>query len=252
MMKRVFVLLVTVILVALFAACSDDDDDKSSGPVLAPEQVLTVTQVEIPSALSKASDPKVKEAVDWIRTANALAETMAPMLRPQADGAGARPAGPRLASAVSDTVVWNWHPYAELQATLTWWECDTAYHWILSWDGTAQIGGEHLVFNDFKLVEATESKDGTLGFWFVYGIEYSPDPIFQWEWHIDASGNFSLTAGVPDEGWYIVLEVNSDDTGTISYFEDNQIELRAIWNADGSGQWWEYENGSLIDSGSWV
>lgn len=248
MAKRLLVLLIALIAVVIVAACSDDDDDSSTGPVLAPEQVLQVTQVDIPSALAKASDPKVKEVVDWIRAANALAEGMAPMLIPQSDGTG-KP-GPTPSMMVGDTVIWTWHPYPTLQATMTWWESDTAYHWTLNWTGYAEINGEELAFNDYELLEAMETKDGMLGFWFVNDIEYSPDPIFQWEWQIDGSGNFHLTAGIPDE-WYIELSINSDDTGTVSYYEDDTLKLQADWYDDGSGQWWEYAGGSVVDSGSW-
>ncbi len=247
MAKRVLVLLAALILVALLAACSDDEDKQPTGPQIAPEQVLQMTQVQIPPALVKADDPKVKEVVNWIRAANALAETMAPMLRPQRDDAGTRATAPNLASG--DTC-WTWHPYSTLISTLCWWESDSAYHWSLTWDGTIDFGGDTATFDDYTVVVAMEKKDLSHGYWYVSGTDDDQLVVFEWEWWQEPDGDFRLMAVVPDE-WYIDLRVHADGSGEVGYYEDGQLELGAEWYADGSGQWWEYDSGVLVDSGSW-
>jgi len=89
--------------------------------------------------------------------------------------------------------------------------------------------------------------------------EYKPlttNIAMQWEWNIDAQGvyTFVMTSFV-DGGGKIEITVNPDESGTLEFYEevsDNYaLTLKVVWQSDGSGQWWTYENGTETDSGGW-
>ncbi len=73
-------------------------------------------------------------------------------------------------------------------------------------------------------------------------------------WNIDSSNVYHLVYEAPEEG-RIEITVNPDESGSVTYYEWNGsafvMVFKAVWNTDGSGEWWTYENGVQTGHGTW-
>jgi hypothetical protein len=50
---------------------------------------------------------------------------------------------------------------------------------------------------------------------------------------------------------YLIYQDVPGQQGNMTLFIDNIIDLKIIWQNDGSGFWEQYENNAVVDSGSW-
>ena len=103
-----------------------------------------------------------------------------------------------------------------------------------------------------------ELKDGSSGYANYY-MDCSTEIVLEWSWETNSEDvfNFVLITHGDNEGNVIDITSNPNGSGEIkaSTFTNSPtiltIDYRAVWNADGSGQWWTYTNGIVTDTKEW-
>lgn len=238
-------MIVSVCLIGI-AGCSDDDNPAGSGNgAEAPE--FSIVTVSVPDAMTQSSDPMAQLTVSYVAFANTFSSWFSFFTPPAGAAKVAAPAG------AHDGAPWvfTWSEDG-LTVTLTITEDSENYTWSVVLDGT---DGE-TTYDDFTLIDAAASKDGSGGSLVIY------DPATQssaldWTWNQASGGpyNFLMTS-YDSEGFQIALTVNLDESGDLEYrMGDGAVFVRIFrseWQSDGSGDWWNYADGEIVDSGSWM
>ncbi|WP_456439755.1 hypothetical protein, partial [Caldithrix abyssi] len=107
-------------------------------------------------------------------------------------------------------------------------------------------------YNNFVMYEAWQNLDGTYGKLVVYDPEYQ-NISTEWTWVQDDQGVITVTFINHYDQSKIIVTQNQDLSGTLEVYENNILTMKISWNADGSGNWWTYDDdGTLTGSGSWT
>jgi len=139
-----------------------------------------------------------------------------------------------------------------LTITLTVTEEGTNWVWDVVLDGT---DGEY-TYDNWLSIHAEQAKDCNSGQLMIY-MPVTTEICLEWSWSVDAEGvyTFVMTSYYEEEGLKVEITVNPDNSGELElYTKVGEIYLRtfrAVWQTDGSGQWWTYVGGLQTDSGSW-
>lgn len=236
---------VTLFLFSFMVSCSDKDDTEPQDQQTQQAPTIETQVVELPEAMTQSNDPGATQATIYVNMANAFVGWSSLMVPPEKSVA--------LKSVMDgDPWVYTWD-YSEgndvYSITLTINETSTEYMWTMVINGTV----DGMVLNDFMYMEASELLDGSSGTfvmydWDTYGIGMMVS------WSTDSNGVYTAVFEVPNE---IKIETisNPDGSGSVKFYEfyetEYMLEFHAEWTAAGTGQWWEYYMGELIDEGFW-
>jgi hypothetical protein len=246
-MKKQRLVLFTILstmLILFLGSCSkdDDNDDQNQNQQKAPQMEVNV--VEVPQAMLESTDPGAQQAVMFINMSNAFVGWSSMMIPPQKSGA--------YKSLKDGPWVYTWD-FSEgannYTITLTINETSTQLEWTMVINGT--IDGMTLV--DFLYMEATELLDGSAGSFIMYDPEEQGIGIMV-SWSINSTDVYTCAFEIPND---IKIETtsNPDGSGSILVYEFYETEyflsFQAEWTAAGTGQWWEYYMGELVDQGVW-
>lgn len=237
-------MIVGVCLIGL-VGCSDDDNPTGTGNgAEAPE--FSIINVSVPDAMVQSSDPMAQLAVSYVSLANSIS-TWTGFFTPPAGAAKlVAPAG-----VADGPWVYTWSEEG-LTVTLTITESSQNYMWSVVFDGT---DGE-TTYDNFTFIDAAASKDGSSGSLVIYD-PMTESPALDWTWSETSSGvyNFLMTS-YDSEGFQIALTVNADKSGTLEFRMSDGSSFEPLfgseWQSDGSGDWWNYADGEITDSGSWM
>lgn len=106
-----------------------------------------------------------------------------------------------------------------------------------------------VVYDNWVAIEGQVSADKKSGYWIFYE-EGSQTPASTWNWTLDDSGN--RTTVVQADETKIVHVNNSDGSGSVRIYDNEQLLFEAEWKADRSGWWKIYDDdGSLVREGTW-
>lgn len=165
-----------------------------------------------------------------------------------------------------NAVVSLWDPFRSLPATRegnSWKWTYTAGGVTYTYTGTKQADGSVQWrytmngggYNNWTVLEGSTSGDGKSGSFKAYE-ENSTRIDVELSWSTTAANVLTgiwkdYENGILDER--IELVNNPDNSGELKlYNRQNVLTLRILWQANGSGQWWEYnDNGVQTGSGSW-
>jgi hypothetical protein len=243
-------LLATMLLVLAFAltGCSDDDDDNPTNPGNggddAPE-FMGVEAVTLPQAMQDSTDPYAIMASSYVNQINLIAGYSTIFTPPS-----------NKAAADGPPWVWTWTYNDDVQnvtVTLTADEVDGFYTWEMVYDGTV----DGMTFNDAVVYRARQAVDGSSGdFWLHDIYEGSGEVLIEWHWTSSgADTDFEMIAWSGNESIRIVMSFKGDTSGDVDIFEGSAgnwvIQYHFEWTEAGTGSWAEYENGQLVDSGTW-
>ncbi len=151
---------------------------------------------------------------------------------------------------------WTW-TYSVQGFTATWTATSTSsgYDWKLVYNGTLSGSGSSQTFNNWTVINGSESSDGKTGSWTIY---YPNTTIagYQVTWSTNSSGTLTGTIVANDTTGALqakyVFTNNSDKSGELKMYTGTQLTLDATWTSSGSGQYTEWdEHGNLVASGSW-
>lgn len=113
---------------------------------------------------------------------------------------------------------------------------------------------------DFQeLIYAEETKDDLRnGYMEIFGADPSDSDlgntaVFRYTWTEATDGSFEFTASSDLGGYLLTIDVNSDQSGELSYTIDGDLIYEATWNAAGTAGTYTYYDGegNVEDSGNW-
>lgn len=124
------------------------------------------------------------------------------------------------------------------------------YSWKLTFNGTSDSAS----YVNWLALEGTSSADGKTGTWKLYANNTN---LLQGEytWQRNDDGSLAGTIRQYNNGTEqtrIEAKNNSDNSGQVTVYSKNNLSYKAIWQSDGTGQWWQYDStGSIVHQGTW-
>lgn len=233
-----FLMIAFFSLLIVFTGCKKDDE---GDPSEAPE--FKTRTIEVPPTMQNSDDIGAQQATAYIGLANGYAN-MGAMMTP--------PGKSTLVTNLKDGTPWTYtwevsDAAGTFSVTLTVREDSQMYIW--EFKITGNIDGINV--NDFVYMRGTEYKDGSQGSLEMWDLE-NGDLLFSWSW-TDSDGVFTLELLFPDS-FKMLMTVYPDGSGTMDYYTwINQwvLEFRVSWTAAGTGEWWQYQNGAVVEQGFW-
>jgi hypothetical protein len=240
--KGLSVALLGALVIALAVSCSKSTEPNGNGDAPAWEG----DTIGVPAAMANSQDPQAQMAMAWINMANAIGGFTG-MFEPPEQAT----ISPSIQGIQDETWEYSWTNNG-LTVTLTITETSDRYTWEVKYDGT---DGTY-VYDNWVFIEAEGMKDASSMWLKVY------EPVTtllssEWVWTYDGSTVecvfTSYYQGIPQ--MKVEITSNSDLSGEINVYEyvgtSWLLDWRAVWAADGSGQWWDYEAGVLVNQGTW-
>lgn len=236
-------------LLAITGCSSDDDPTAPGGTDEAPAFAIGGDQtVDLPTTLEESSDPIAQAIVGFMTQVNTLSAM---------GGTFAVPPGATESKNKDNTWTYTWtvtEGAANLTVVMVVTETDDSYSWALSFNGTDGEG----TYNDFLIYRAEQAKDDSWGSFVFYDFGGDPeDVIFRWDWATDDLGVFTMTmvGGSGVEAARTVFVVMPTGAGSLDIEEWGGSDwipvLHYDWNTMGTGSYAIYEDGELIESGTW-
>lgn len=236
------IIILTLATVLIVAACSKKDNNPVT-PTTEEAPQLNLQNITVPDAMQQSSDMHAQTVVVYMQMANIFVSSMAGYINPPSD----------LGPATRQGNVWeyNWTLDA-LKVIVRITDDSDQFSWVTQFQGS----DANYTYQNWIAYRATQSKDAKSGSFTVYAPNTTL-VIGEYTWNLDDAGalHFNLVTTALQQGNAYAGVLNADKSGTleISQAADGQNVLleKYQWNADGSGQWWTYENGEIKESGSW-
>jgi len=233
---KFLVSLLTMLILVLVIGCSDDDKGPTGNNGETQQPTFSIDSITVPAAMAQSADPKAQEAVTYVMMANAFS----------AYGSWFTP--PTTSEGPPWIYTWT---VDGLTIILTVTEEGTNWVWDIVLDGT---DGEY-TYDNWLFIHAELAKNNSNGQLTIYE-PVTTDVSLEWSWNVDTEGVYTLVmTSYEGEGFKFEITVNPDDSGELELYtkvgESYQLTFRAVWQADGSGQWWTYEGDQQTGSGSW-
>jgi len=234
---KFLVSLFTMLILVLVIGCSDDDEGPTGNNGETQQPTFSIDSITVPAAMAQSTDPMAQQAVTYVMMANAFSAY------------GSWFTSPTTSEGPPWTYTWT---VDNLTITLTVTEEGTNWVWDIVLSGT---DGDY-TYDNWLFIHAEQAKDCSSGQLMIY-MPVTTEICLEWSWSVDAEGvyTFVMTSYYEEEGLKVEITVNPDNSGELKlYTEVSEVYLltfRAVWQADGSGQWWTYVAGLQTDSGSW-
>jgi len=222
-----------IILLLAFALLNNCSDEKSTEPEKKAPQFPTPVTITAPQSANTPA--KIDSAINSFNGFMNLAQTyLLTISQLQPSTAGNR-------------YIWS----LEFQATAIRIIAEPAANDNVKWqlylttpneDGTP--GQEH------KVLEGNTNADGSKQTWYFYDEQTNQVAS---EMNIErSSDSVIITTKTSDSDLTQVITSNNDGTGKFQEYSGDKLLYEAIWNADGSGTYKQWnEIGGLIEEGSW-
>ncbi|MDP4192134.1 MAG: hypothetical protein Q8858_11250 [Bacteroidota bacterium] len=198
----------------------------------------SLPQLNFLTPLSTSNDPALSLISGYIGSLNAL------NVYSDAVASGVK--------ATKDNNDWVWtYIKGALQITLrAELQSDGNYHWNAYLSGTK----DSVTYNNWLSADGISSLDGKNGTWRVFRNN-STIVEGEYTWDKASDGTISGTAKAMKNGsesGRIELTNHPDKSGELQVFVLNDLFFKALWQSDGSGQWWRYGlNGAVLHEGTW-
>ena len=247
--KRFMVLILTLSILILIVGCSKDNDNNPAGPTVNNAPAFEVKTIDAPAKMTQASesgDYGATVGIAYLHMANGMSAY---------GGYFSHHTSMNKLQKVSDGDVWEneWSITDSMTMKIKSTETNTKYTWELFLNGI----DEGAVYNNWRMMYVEELKDGSSGFSNYY-MDGSTELLLEWSWETNSEDIFHFVfIRHGDNGEVIDITSNPDGSGEIkaSSFTNSPTKLtltyKAVWNADGSGQWWTYTNGVVTDTKEW-
>ncbi|MCD6346129.1 MAG: hypothetical protein J7L96_01785 [Bacteroidales bacterium] len=237
---KVLVLFIAMLSVVLISGCAKYNDDAPPKEA----QKFEVKTVQIPQTMSESNDPNAQITVGYINMLNSLSG-LTSMLTPPGECSPLN-----LKSGDTGTYTWDVNDNSGTYTIkLTINENNVEIAWDIHITGTM----ENETLDNFLFIHATQKKDES-GSVFTVWDPKTGDKDMEISWQIMNDSSTQFVFEVFDET-YLSVDVNSDTSGTLEMKEwssgDYSTTYKATWEDTGHGQYWVYNNGELVDEGSW-
>lgn len=230
--RRLFVLL--LITGATFWYCGDDGDNGTGPSDTEEPPEFNIEFPTLPAKLQQSNNQYAQEVKLYLTAANNLSTSYLVYFDPPAN-------------AGVDGMEYTWTE-SGLTVHLNITESDDKIYWEARYSGS---DGEH-TYDNWLFLEAERNKDGTSMSFTVYDKDIE-GPWATFEYHEDESGTKSYDfKAYGSNNMRLVAEIHSDSSGWVEQYDyvDNEFvkNTRYEWDAQGNGQWWDYEEGT---NGTW-
>ena len=228
-----FFAMLTLVLVI---GCSDDDKGPTDNNGETQQPTFGIDSVTVPDAMEQSDDPMAQQAVAYVAMANAFASYGYWFSH----------------SGTSEGPPWTFTwTVDDLTITLTITEEGNNWVWEIVLDGT----DGYYTYDNWLFIHAEQAKNNSSGQLIIYE-PVTTNVAMTWTWSVDAEGVYTLVMISEGEDFKIEITVNPDHSGELELSEkvdeSYQLALREVWQADGSGEWWTYEDGEQTGHGSWA
>lgn len=237
---KLLILMTGIISLVVVSSCKKDDDNNPNNNA---QQYETKT-VDVPDGMAQSSDPGAQQATAYLNMVNSMA-TYGSMMTPPSKST------PITNLKDGGTEVYTWEVNEGMNnytVTLTIIETLTMYNWEMSITGTIDT----YTFTNFVYIRAETTKDGMNSSITLYEFDGSGIAMTM-SWQDNGNGTTTFTFEVPGS-IRLTVGVNADGSGWMDVYEWNgqsfYLDFRIEWNASGHGEWWEYIDGTISDSGS--
>jgi hypothetical protein len=158
------------------------------------------------------------------------------------------------AQGVQSGNTWTW-TYTEGTLTVRFTatrQGDGSFTWKMILNGTDP--DDQTVYNNWTGIEGTTSADGKNGNWKIYD-DNTTVLIAEYVWTTTnnvLTGTLKEYSGGAVDYQSIVVN-NPDNSGELKIYAGTVMTYRAVWQANGAGQWWTYDSsGSQTGTGNWT
>lgn len=224
-----------VAITFLITGCSKKDSSPTEPQQTAP----SIPTVTFKGPNTNSTDLNVQMVKSYVTVMNAYTMELAPFSAMQ---------------GVQSGNTWTW---TYTQGTLTvkftaTTQSDGSYQWKMVFNGTDPSDGT--VYNNWTAIEGTTSADGKSGSWKIYD-ENKTILLAEFNW---ATSNNVLTGTMKEytNGVFsgqIVLVNNPDNSGELRVYTGSVVTYKAVWQSNGSGQWWTYNSsGTQTGTSTWT
>jgi len=240
-MKKLIYMIMLSMLV--FIACESEDSTGPSVEAADPPEFV-IPNISLPTALMTNDDPHAETVAQYGLIATFLTSQYKSLLVP-AEGAES--------SFANNTWTFTWADEDDVNYKLTIEAMgDDGYKWKLYVSGTY----EGIPITDVLLVEGAQAKDEKSNNLTIYDPVQGETGSYAWSMDTDDINYITLVAETYEEGAKFEVQLNPDQSGEFKFYNLNGDEPDAlaeyyVWNADGSGEWWEYADGVVSDQGTW-
>ena len=227
----------------LISGCKKDDNPQPDA------RAFNVETITAPDAMIQSSDPGAQMASGYINMANGVAAFGAMMTPPKST-----PATHFKNSNDNNPEIYTWNvddgDNNNYNVVLTITETSELYRWELKVDGL--VDGQQM--HDLLFLKAEQYKDGHDNTFIVYDLDKPLTPSLIFNWH-KTNDVFYLTYEVPQD-IYVSFEIYPDNHGGVvakDWTEENEYQTTytATWDSSGHGEYDEYENGVVVNHGTW-
>jgi len=222
--------------------CSGGDNGTGSGGEKEAVRTPTVQEIIPPPAMHISSNIGAIQTEKYIGLINSFTDY---------DSYFTPPSGtPKFAAmnyGLADTALYTWTA-GQMDIAMTYRSSLDRYSWSVILNGSDPDNG--YIYSDWEFIEAEELLDGAEGEMTVIENPEEPLQALHWSWTIE-SGTYTITRTGP-LFQVIVCAINGDGSGSLDYKHDVNpapvVKFTAVWDADGSGSWYNYVTG---EAGTW-
>lgn len=242
MKKLNLISLATILLFLVFGASCNKDE--SPEPEEQTVKQFNTKSVSAPDAMKQSNEPGAMQSAQYISMMNSMAGYGAMMVPPDKSGTV------NLKDGGTDIYTWDYEDgLNNYSATLKITETITYIKWEMIINGVL----DNHQLNNFTYLTAEEFKDGSGSTFTMYDFYAPGSVVMTIKWHESGTTTY-FTFEIPGE-IRITMEVQSDGSGSLDVndWKNGQymLSFRAVWDASGHGECWEYDEGTLVDHGVW-
>jgi len=240
MIKKIFIVFVSLCFSLAFISCSDDDNP--TGPEGNQAKELSAKQIQVPPAMQQSTSPHAQQAVLWLSVANSF-KSFSSFYTPQGN----------LNKLFKSNDEWTrtWMVDA-LQITMDYFDDVTSFGWEIFLTGT----DEEFTYNNWLYMEAVQYSDDSYGELKIYK-PVTDEVAMEWNWTNESiSGIHYFNLFIWDSNPAEKLEIisNPDNSGQIIAYNSVNSQFvqhtKITWTAAGTGYFWEYDvDGNVTNEG---
>lgn len=236
--KFIFWLFIILALLLLTSGCSSDDDsvtEPKTSEKNPPE--FSMKKLQLPSNMLVSTDEKVVLVKSFVQNKQDLSDFGCVFCPPE--------------NATKEILPNTWK-YSWVEENLTKILSITEFKdrnlWQLYYYGTK----DGFDFDNYKFMDAIQFNDQSSGHVFIFE-EPTTQMKYEWNW-LTVDQKYTLQwSDYCDENCKVLFSMNEDNSGEFQKLERIEntfiLKLKVQWNNDGTGNWWEYENSQIKNSG---
>ena len=239
MIKKIFIVFISLCISLVFISCSDDDDNPT-GPEGNQAKELSAKQIPVLPAMQQSASPHAQQAVLWLSIANSF-QAYSAFYTPQDN----------LNKLFKTNDEWtkSWMVDA-LQITMDYFDDETSFGWEIYLTGS----DNEFTYNNWLYMEAYQYIDDSYGQLKMYK-PVTDEVGMEWNWTNATTGIYYFNLFIwEDNPQKLEIISNPDNSGQITAYNyvNNQFvaHTKITWTAAGTGYFWEYdESGNVTDEG---